>query len=809
MGYRKTQLALLFSLWASVSGLCWCLPNEFSIVGYDPDELTSEEKVFELFGQWREKHGKVYKHEGELQWRFLNFRKNLQYVIEKNSERRSTGRFVGLNKFADMSNEEFREVYLSKVKRPVRKWMKNNGGTCDAPRSLDWRKRGAVTPVKDQGFCGSGWSFSSTGAMEGINFIVTGDLISLSAQELVDCDKTSDGCDGGCMNCAFEWVMMNGGIEAESNYPYTGQDGNCNITKEQTKVVAINGYEDVDQEESALLCAVVNQPVSVGIDGSTMDFQLYTGGIYDGDCSSNPDDINHAVLIVGYGSQGDDEDYWIVKNSWGTSWGMEGYMYTRRNTGLEYGVCAINAMASYPIKESLAPPIPSPVVPLPPPPSPLPTPPSPTVPLPPPPSPTPPSPDVPLPPPPTPPSPRPPSPAVPLPPPLPPPPSPIPPSPAPPHLPPPPPPSPRPPFPLPPPPSPLPTPPSPTVPLPPPPSPTPPSPDVPLPPPPTPPSPRPPSPAVPLPPPLPPPPSPIPPSPAPPHLPPPPPPSPRPPFPLPPPPSPLPTPPSPTVPLPPPPSPTPPSPDVPLPPPPTPPSPRPPSPAVPLPPPLPPPPSPIPPSPAPPHLPPPPPPSPRPPSPAPPPIPPSPPPPSPDVPLPPPLPPPPSPTPPSPAAPLLPPPPPPSPRPPSPAVPLPPPTPPPPSPRPPSPVIPLPPPPPSPRPPIECGYFSYCEATETCCCIFEFIGYCLLHGCCEYENAVCCSGTTYCCPHDYPICWEPDLCLKNYGDYFGVAAKKRKLSLKFPWTKIEDIANPHQPLQWKRNWFIVQHKRRI
>lgn len=185
------------------------------------------------------------------------------------------------------------------------------------------------------------------------------------------------------MDYAFEWVIQNGGIDTEADYPYTGEDGTCNTTKEGYKVVTIDGYTDVAETDAAVLCAVVQQPVSVGMDGSAIDFQLYSGGIYDGDCSSDPDDIDHAVLIVGYSSE-DDVDYWIVKNSWGTDWGLDGYFYIERNTDIEYGVCAINAMASYPTKEetspspepspSSTPPPPPPSTPPPPPPPPPPSP---------------------------------------------------------------------------------------------------------------------------------------------------------------------------------------------------------------------------------------------------------------------------------------------------------------------------------------------------------------------------------------------------------------------------------------------------
>ncbi|KAI6703612.1 hypothetical protein NL676_012748 [Syzygium grande] len=402
----SNHLILAFLIWASV--LCLSstsnLPSEYSIVGGENKEslLLSESRVLELFRRWKEKHNKVYKHAAEAEKRLANFKKNLRYVLERSSSSKSpTAPRVGLNKFADLSSEEFREFHLSKVKKPAsKKWnnkkmsLKGKMKTCDAPSSLDWRNYGIVTAVKDQGSCGSCWAFSSTGAMEGINALVTGDLVSLSEQELVSCDTTNDGCDGGYMDYAFEWVINNGGIDSEADYPYTstdGETGTCDTSKEENKVVSIDGYEDVAESDSALLCAVVQQPISVGMDGSAMDFQLYTGGIYNGSCSDDPDDIDHAVLIVGYGSESG-EDYWIVKNSWGTDWGIDGYFYILRNTDIEYGVCAINAMASYPTKESS--PSPSPTSPPPPPPPPPPaTPPPPPSPVtPPPPPPPPPSP---------------------------------------------------------------------------------------------------------------------------------------------------------------------------------------------------------------------------------------------------------------------------------------------------------------------------------------------------------------------------------------------------------------------------------
>ncbi|KAJ4792543.1 Cysteine proteinase [Rhynchospora pubera] len=365
MTTTKQSLSLLL--------LCFFL----SLSSLSSAQLRTDEEVRRLHDSWVAEHGRSYNSAEERELRLSVFRDNLQFIDKHNAEADAgmhTFR-LGLNRFADLTNEEYRKTFLGT--RPSRRLRSESGRYSllednSIPDSIDWTEKGAVNAVKDQGSCGSCWAFSTIAAVEGINQIVTGELVSLSEQELVDCDKSDSGCNGGLMDYAFEFIIKNGGIDTESDYPYTASDGQCNTSKEKKKVVSIDSYEDVTvNSESALKKAVANQPVSVAIDAGGQTFQLYSSGIFDGSCGT---DLDHGVVAVGYGTS-NNVDYWIVRNSWGSSWGESGYIRMKRNINAAEGKCGIAMEASYPIKKGSNPP-PTPPAPYTPPPPPTPPPPS-------------------------------------------------------------------------------------------------------------------------------------------------------------------------------------------------------------------------------------------------------------------------------------------------------------------------------------------------------------------------------------------------------------------------------------------------
>jgi cathepsin L len=260
---------------------------------------------------------------------------------------------LGHNQFSHMSRDEWRAFVKLGLARPEVASLPHDihpvpADVSSLATSIDWTTKGAVTGVKDQGQCGSCWSFSATGALEGAYYNKYSSLVSFSEQNLVDCDNrkhggTDLGCNGGLMDSAFDWVKKNGGLCTESGYPYTGKDGTCATTCSKNTGVAPSKYVDVTtNSESALVSALNIGPVSVAIEADEASFQLYKSGILTASCG---DSLDHGVLAVGY-----DSSAWKVKNSWGSSWGESGYIRLARGVSQKTGQCGIlSGPPSYPV----------------------------------------------------------------------------------------------------------------------------------------------------------------------------------------------------------------------------------------------------------------------------------------------------------------------------------------------------------------------------------------------------------------------------------------------------------------------------
>jgi len=281
--------------------------------------------------------------QSEFASKYAVFKSNMDFVDNWNTLGHHE---VGINKFADLTATEFAAMYNGMSVSVDASAVHYMPSVTDD--TVDWRTKGAVTPIKNQGQCGSCWAFSTTGSTEGAHFLAKGALVSLSEQNLVDCSTAqgNEGCNGGLMTQAFEYIEI-AGIDTEASYPYKAQGPLTCKFKASDVGSTLTGYVNVQSgSEADLVAKITLGPTSVAIDASHSSFQLYKSGIYY-EAACSPTQLDHGVLAVGYGttSASAHNEYYIVKNSWGTDWGMAGYIEMSRNRNNN---CGIATMASLP-----------------------------------------------------------------------------------------------------------------------------------------------------------------------------------------------------------------------------------------------------------------------------------------------------------------------------------------------------------------------------------------------------------------------------------------------------------------------------
>jgi C1A family cysteine protease len=277
-----------------------------------------------LFNSWMTEHGKEYETGDEQVFRFGVWKENLDFIHRHNKKNLSYK--LGMNQFGDLTRDEWKQRFGTLPSKPSTRPTTALPKLKTPPTSWDWRTKGAVNPVQNQGQCGSCWAFTTGDSVSGIWAIKTGMLFPVSVQEIIDCSgpEGNQGCNGGLVDQAMQWVIANGGICDWQEYAYTAETGTTCMSTNCTNVAKITGYVDVTSgDENALMAAVYAQPVSTAVEADQQVFQFYTSGILDDpSCGQN---IDHGMTIVGWGTEAG-KDYWILRNMWGTSWGEQGYI---------------------------------------------------------------------------------------------------------------------------------------------------------------------------------------------------------------------------------------------------------------------------------------------------------------------------------------------------------------------------------------------------------------------------------------------------------------------------------------------------
>jgi cathepsin F len=339
--------------------------NNSNNLNFLNNENESKEKdTYELFLNFIATNGKSYSSIEEFNKRFQAFKENLKNVgFENKKENQNINdkkQAIQLPKFIDISQEEFRSKYLklkihlkpknqTEKKKPrnlqkenQNKEKKEKRNLQELPKSFDWRNFGKVSSVKEQGECGVCWAFAAAANLESLYAIKYNKILDLSEEQMLDCDSVNNGCDGGNMEDAFKYLNKAGGLMREADYKYTQIKDRCkfNIAK---SVVQVRGWKVLDTNDEDEIARILMEkgPLSIGINADNL--QLHQKGIYDESKQSCPvDNLNHAVLIVGFGEE-QGEKYWIIKNSWGENWADNGFFKISRGKG----TCGINLYVVY------------------------------------------------------------------------------------------------------------------------------------------------------------------------------------------------------------------------------------------------------------------------------------------------------------------------------------------------------------------------------------------------------------------------------------------------------------------------------